>query len=531
MATILQTRLLGEVRAETHDGVSQFLGIQYATLKDRFADAELIEQREGSILDASKDGPTALSPSFGCDFELGHIQHILPKKELPQSDLNCLNLNITVPAGTTATSKLPVFLFIHGGGLVLGANSWPQFDYARFVKLSVEKNLPIVAVSMNYRLGAFGFLTSNELRRAGYNANNGLRDQKVAMRWVQKHIADFGGDPDNVTLAGMSAGGACVTYHLDSDEQLFKRAIVMSGTCLLIQPLPYDLHEQNYQQAIAALGLANASSEERIRALLETPGDDLVAKIPPTFLAAPAIDRAMVTSVVTYAQVADKGSDIPRGKKWCEDLMIGDAQMDASIMAFLMSHTKKDCASKFITAIYTILSSKLDVAQQILDKYNITRDMTDDEAFPAILNYVNDIAFFAPVLTFAKGWKNNVYVYHFNEGNPWDGPWKDRASHILDLAYLFQNFREFMGPDQQQLAINFAEDFFKFCHGVKPWPSVAHNDVEAGFTARVYGPAPNVGQVNGPYNEGSLRRSVLFDHADQASLDEFAQVLALFRTL
>ncbi|KAH1659251.1 hypothetical protein KXW87_002929 [Aspergillus fumigatus] len=531
MATILQTRSLGEVRAKTHDGVSQFLGIQYATLKDRFADAELIEQREGGILDASKDGPTALSPLFGCDFELGHIQHILPKKELPQSDLKCLNLNITVPAGTTAASKLPVFLFIHGGGLVLGANSWPQFDYARFVRLSVEKNFPIVAVSMNYRLGAFGFLTSNELRRAGYNANNGLRDQKVAMRWVQKHIADFGGDPDNVTLAGMSAGGACVTYHLDSDEQLFKRAIVMSGTCLLIQPLPYELHEQNYQQAIAALGLTNASSEERIRALLETPGDDLVAKIPPTVLAVPAIDGTMVTSPVTYAQVADKNSDFPRGKKLCEDLMIGDAQMDASIMAFLMSHTKKDCASKFVTAIETILSSKLDVAQQILDKYNITREMTDDEAFPAILNYVNDIAFFAPVLTFAKGWKNNVYVYHFNEGNPWDGPWKGRASHILDLAYLFQNFREFMAPDQQQLAITFAEDLFKFCHGVKPWPSVAHDDVEAGFTARVYGPAPNAAQVNGPYYEGSLRRSVLFDHTDQASLDEFAQVLALFRTL
>ncbi|RHZ63669.1 hypothetical protein CDV55_106327 [Aspergillus turcosus] len=530
MATILQTRFLGDIRGRTHDGVSQFLGIQYATLKDRFADAKLVEQREGSILDASKDGPTALSPSFGCDFELGHIQHSLPKKELPQSDLNCLNLNITVPAGTTAASKLPVFLFIHGGGLVLGANSWPQFDYARFVKLSVEKNLPIVAVSMNYRLGAFGFLTSDELRRAGYKANNGLRDQKVAMKWVQKHIADFGGDPDNVTLAGMSAGGACVTYHLDSDEQLFKRAIVMSGTCLLIQPLPYDLHEQNYQQAIAALGLADARPEERIKALLETPAEDLVAKIPPAVLAVPAIDGDMVSTAVAYAQVADKGSNFPRGKKWCEDLMIGDAQMDASIMAFLMSHTKKDCASKFVTAMNTVLSSKSDVAQQILDKYNISKDMTDDEAFPAILNYINDVAFFAPVLTFAKGWRKNVYVYHFNERNPWDGPWKDRASHILDLAYLFQNFREFMGQDQQQLAISFAEDFFKFCHGVKPWPAVAQNDVEAGFTARVYGPAPNVGQVKGLCNEGSLRRSVLFDHAAQVSLDEFAEVLALFRT-
>jgi carboxylesterase type B len=80
--------------------------------------------------------------------ELSAIQHTLPKKDLPQSDLECLNLNISVHQGTTASSKLPVFLFIHGGGLVLGANSWPQFDYTRFVQLSVEKGLPIVAVSM-----------------------------------------------------------------------------------------------------------------------------------------------------------------------------------------------------------------------------------------------------------------------------------------------------------------------------------------------------------------------------------------------
>lgn len=59
----------------------------------------------------------------------------------------------------------------------------------------------------SYRLGPFGFLTSEELRKAGYKANNGIRDQRVAMQWVQKHISDFGGDPDNVTLAGMSAGG------------------------------------------------------------------------------------------------------------------------------------------------------------------------------------------------------------------------------------------------------------------------------------------------------------------------------------
>lgn len=94
--------------------------------------------------------PTAVSLPIGCDLELMHVQHTLPKKELPQSDVDCLNLNIAVPAGTTPSSRLPVFLFIHGGGLVIGANSWPQFDYTRLVKLSVEKKLPVVAVSIKY---------------------------------------------------------------------------------------------------------------------------------------------------------------------------------------------------------------------------------------------------------------------------------------------------------------------------------------------------------------------------------------------
>lgn len=89
-----------------------------------------------------------MSLEFGCDLEQGIIQHTLPKKDLPQSDLDCLNLNIAVPAGTTDASNLPVFLFIHGGGLVVGANSWPQFDYTRFVKLSAEKGMPVVAVAI-----------------------------------------------------------------------------------------------------------------------------------------------------------------------------------------------------------------------------------------------------------------------------------------------------------------------------------------------------------------------------------------------
>ena len=92
--------------------------------------------------------PTALSPPIGCDIELGHAQHTLPTKDLYQSDLDCLNLNIAVSSNTTPDSKLPVLFYIHGGGLFIGANSWPQYDLTRFVKLSAERKLPVVVVAI-----------------------------------------------------------------------------------------------------------------------------------------------------------------------------------------------------------------------------------------------------------------------------------------------------------------------------------------------------------------------------------------------
>ncbi|GJP95678.1 carboxylesterase [Aspergillus niger] len=510
MSDIIQvTTHLGEIRGKTTNGVTQFLGIKYATLKNRLADAELVERRDGGVLDALKDGPTAISPLGGCDLELSAIQHTLPKKELTQSDVDCLNLNIAAPAGTPAHSKLPVFVFIHGGGLMIGANSWPQFDYERFVKLSIDNELPIVAVSINYRLGPYGFLTSDELRKAGYKANNGLRDQRVALEWVRRHIVDFGGDSENITVAGMSAGAASVTFHLDSETPLFKRAILMSGSRFFVQALPYDAHEENYRQAISALGLENATSDEKIKALLETPGQDLLAKLPPSVLTAPAVDGDMVPSTVTYAQVADRTSNIPKGKQWCRDLLIGDAQYDSNILAILMPHLKNECAGRLAKAVHSVFPTKQELATRILAGYGLTAETADDEAFPAVLNYLNDIFILAPTLTYTSGWEGHTNVYYFNEENPWEGPWQGKAGHILDVAYLFQNFRDYLTPAQQELAAAFAIDFFKFCHGIKPWPTVVDADIENGFTARVYGPSSEgetVAQVAQAYGGHSRRR-------------------------
>ena len=104
----------------------------------------------------------------------------------------------------------------------------------------------------------------------------------------------------------------------------------MSGTFHLSEPLSYESHEQNYASAMSALGLSNATAEERLKVLLETPGDEIISKIPPSVQASPAIDGDMVLSVPRQAESADKDSAVPRGKKWCKELMIGDAEADVS---------------------------------------------------------------------------------------------------------------------------------------------------------------------------------------------------------
>jgi para-nitrobenzyl esterase len=136
---------------------------------------------------------------------------------------DCLTLDITVPAGTTAGARLPVLVWIHGGGFNAGAGT--DTDPRRLAEAG-----PLVVVSVNYRLGIFGFFGLPGLEGSG---SFGLLDQRAALTWVQRNIAAFGGDPDRVTLAGQSAGADSVCSQLTSPQSagLFHRVIMQSGEC------------------------------------------------------------------------------------------------------------------------------------------------------------------------------------------------------------------------------------------------------------------------------------------------------------
>ncbi len=144
---------------------------------------------------------------------------------------DCLSLNVSTPPGIRPGAKLPVLVWIHGGAFVGGAGSLYRLD-----RLAARGSL--VVVSVNYRVGVLGFMAIQGID-ADFNGDLGLEDQRHALRWVKRNIAAFGGDPDNITLAGESAGGGSVCMHLISPgrvQGLFHKAIVQSAGCL--QPMP-----------------------------------------------------------------------------------------------------------------------------------------------------------------------------------------------------------------------------------------------------------------------------------------------------
>jgi para-nitrobenzyl esterase len=143
---------------------------------------------------------------------------------------DCLYLNVWTKSDTLRQKK-PVYVFIHGGSFVRGDSSQPAYDGE-----SMATN-NIVYVTINYRLGVFGFLSHPELNRESLNkssGNYGLLDQLAALKWIQANISAFGGDPENVTIGGESVGGHSVSAHMSSSlsHGLFARAIVESGSLL-----------------------------------------------------------------------------------------------------------------------------------------------------------------------------------------------------------------------------------------------------------------------------------------------------------
>jgi para-nitrobenzyl esterase len=164
---------------------------------------------------------------------------------------NCLYVNVQRPIGTRSDQELPVYVYIHGGGFQGGKGE-------NLNKVVAETG--VIGVSLNYRLGVLGFLSLPALTaKQGESGNYGFEDQQAALRWVQRNISRFGGDPRRVTIGGESAGGWSVCYHLvaPGSRGLFSQAMIQSGSC----PSQTQAQAEASGTSLATqLGCANATT-------------------------------------------------------------------------------------------------------------------------------------------------------------------------------------------------------------------------------------------------------------------------------
>ena len=229
---------------------------------------------------------------------------------------DCLYLNLWMPADQPA-SKLPVMVWIHGGGFIAGSSSEPRQDAGNLSKKGV------MVVSFNYRMGVFGFLALPELsKESGHNAsgNYGLLDQVAALEWVKKNIALFGGDPDNVTIFGESAGSFSVSALMASPlaRGLFRRAIGESGA-FFGDTIPLKSRAQAEEAGVkfaeSAFGTAS------VEALRAKPARELLdaALKPPMASFPPDIDGYFLPADCRSIYAAGKQSRVPLLAGWNQD--------------------------------------------------------------------------------------------------------------------------------------------------------------------------------------------------------------------
>lgn len=246
---------------------------------------------------------------------------------------DCLYLNVWRPAGTAPGAKLPVMFWIYGGGFVNGGSSPAVYDGSKFAEKGV------VFVSANYRLGRFGFFGFPELTREdadGMLGNFGFMDQIAALKWIQRNVAAFGGDPSNVTVFGESAGGFSVSMLLTSPLSggLFSKAIIESGGGRT------NLGGQRYLSTVVPNGPPSADSvgvdfarsvgiegtdKKALEALRKLPAEKVLGNLNMASMGQAGYSGPMIDGRVV---LADPQSLYLSGEGWRVPIMIGANSLD-----------------------------------------------------------------------------------------------------------------------------------------------------------------------------------------------------------
>ncbi len=363
---------------------------------------------------------------------------------------DCLTLNVWSRA-TSQDDRLPVMFWIHGGGLTAGSGGDYRGD------LLTKKG--VVLVTINYRLGAFGFLAHPELSAEsphGTSGNQGILDQIKALEWTRNNISAFGGDPDNITIFGESAGALSVSLVQASPlaKGMFHRAIGQSGGSF--QPMVHRTEATSWTPS------AEARGEEFTKALLPA-ADDGEAEA--SLAALRAQDPARVLEAfqpfAAYEGLAIvDGHAIPR--EVAEIFAAGD-QSDVPVM----TGSNADEGSTLLPYLATALGAGNVGFERYLamtlpelgDEAKVLYPVGDDEARRAWIDLFSDVLFAYPQRAWARGMANAsspAYLYYFTWSPPVPGDTDLGAFHAGELGYVFGDLTLF-GAEPTEADEEFSE--------------------------------------------------------------------------
>ncbi|MBW9154528.1 carboxylesterase family protein (plasmid) [Clostridium estertheticum] len=346
---------------------------------------------------------------------------------------DCLYLNVWTGSKSTNEHR-PVIVFIHGGSFLTGAGSIDAYNGEAMAKKGV------VFVTLNYRLGIFGFMANPELTReseTNSSGNYGILDQVAALKWIKNNIAGFDGDPNNITIAGESAGSMCVNALVASPitKGLFQRAIGESGAIFGSRGVSGGLTQTLAQAEQAGMKFADSQKKASISDLRKMSSSYLL-KVSKNLTTRPIIDGYLLPDTIYNIFAAGKQNDVP--------VIIGNNSDEGSLFLTLpwpMKSAKN--ADEFKSDVIMTYKDKAD------EFFKLYPSSTNSVALKSQLDSGRNQWFAWHMHTWAnlqsQTGKSKVYYYYFDRVQP--GPARMQklgAYHSSEIAYAYSNLK-FLG--------------------------------------------------------------------------------------
>jgi para-nitrobenzyl esterase len=369
-----------------------------------------------------------------------------------ETDEDCLSLNIWTPK-IDPNAKLPVMVWIHGGGLVQGSSSQKVNDRVTYDGRVFAERFGVVVVTINYRLAQLGFLAhpalSAEDTEHNVSGNYGLLDQIFALRWVQKNIQNFGGDPQNVTIFGESAGGKSVCALLASPlaARLFQRAIIQSGGCpsnlrKLRGSSGRESAEAQGERFARAIGCADAPD---VLACLRSKSVQEILQTLPGEASILSTAEKWDFTVDGYALPQSPGRALEAGNFNVVPVIAGTTGNEASLFTGKLNITTAAQYEAFVRAFFR------ENANQVLALYPVTDYPTPKAALDAL---ISDISFVCPTRRFVRDISKSqqkTFLYHFTYVTRAGAQLGLGAFHGSEIPFVFGNLTN---PTLQERALS-----------------------------------------------------------------------------